>query len=315
MDKSPHWDDLRYFLALFERGTLSAAARTLAVEHTTVARRIDALETALGARLFDRFARGWTPTATGVALLPAARRVEAELHGVWRAASAGGAVRGTVRVSAPPALCAWLLAPAMPALLTRQPELEVELRGEARMADLLRGETDIALRFRRPASPGLALRRLTDVGYGVYASARYLATHAPRDWQFLGYDETLGETPQQQWLERFAGARRHRLRSNDLGTLYQAARSGAGVAVLPDYFAEAPAGGLAPAPGARCPITRPLWLVMHEDVRRAPPVRAVADALVDWFRRRQERRPRPGARRGAVRALKGRRSSSAEEER
>ncbi|WP_373924608.1 LysR substrate-binding domain-containing protein [Duganella sp. BK701] len=70
------------------------------------------------------------------------------------------------------------------------------------------------------------------------------------------------------------------LRSNDLGTLYQAAVAGCGVAVLPDYF---PAKGLVDIASPACPVKRKLWIVMHEDVRRAAPVRAVADEISALF--------------------------------
>ena len=290
--KSPDWNDLRYFLALCASGTLSGAARALSVEHSTVARRIDALEAALAVRLFDCFARGWTPTAAGAELLPSARRIEEEFHSVMRTASGAGALRGSVCVSAPPALCAHLLAPALPGMLRHLPELEVELRAEARLTDLARGEADIALRYQRPTAPGLVLRRLTDTAYGAYATSAYLRTHAAADRQFLGYDAALDKTPQQQWLERYRGERRYRLRSNDLGTLYQAARAGAGIAVLPDYFVGNRRDGLVAVPGANNSITRRLWLVMHEDVRRAASVRAVADALAAWFDERARGRGR-----------------------
>lgn len=291
--KIPDWNDLRYFLALSTSGTLSGAARALGVEHSTVARRIDALEAALGARLFDRFARGWTPTAAGLELLPPARRVEEELHGVLRAASGAGALRGSVRVSAPPALCTYLLAPDLPEMLGHLPQIEVELRAEARLNDLARGEADIVLRYQRPTAPGLVLRRLTDTTYGAYATSAYLRAHAAAEWKFLGYDAALDDTPQQQWLEGYRGERRYRLRSNDLGTLYQAARAGAGIAVLPDYLVGDPRSRLLAVPGANCPVRRRLWLVMHEDIRRAAPVRAVADALAAWFEARQPKASTP----------------------
>lgn len=281
--EQPDWDHLRYFLALHDAGTLSGAARAVRVEHTTVARRIDALEAALAVRLFDRFPKRWSLTAAGAALVPHARQMEDSLHGLMRAASGAAALSGTVRVSAPPALAAYLLAPQLGSMLQRLPGIEVDLRGEARQTDLTRREADIALRFQRPAVPGLALRLLTTLGYQLYASAAYLKRHQPDDWQFLGYDALLEETPQQQWLESIRGERRYSLRSNDVGTLYQAAVAGCGVAVLPRYFSGIRRGALVAIKAHDCPVKRKLWIVMHEDVRRSAPVRAVADQLIALF--------------------------------
>ena len=79
-----NWNDLRYFLILAEEGSLSGAARRLRKEHTTVARRIEALEEAVGTKLFDRLPRGWQLTAAGQNLVPVAERVEAEALGFER---------------------------------------------------------------------------------------------------------------------------------------------------------------------------------------------------------------------------------------
>jgi DNA-binding transcriptional LysR family regulator len=279
----PDWDDLRHFLALHDAGTLTAAARSAGVEHTTVARRIDALETALAVKLFDRFPKGWSLTAAGKALVPHARQMEAGLHGLLRAASGTAALNGKVRVSAPPALAAYLLAPRLKAAVHRLPGIELDLRGEARETDLMRRESDIALRFRRPTAPGLAVRALTTVHYHLYASAAYLEARRPEQWEFVGYDELMQDTPQHQWLEKIRGGRRYCLRSNDLGALFQAAQAGCGVAVLPEYFSAIQRGDLVAIDTPACPVKRKLWIVMHEDVRRAAPVRAVADELIALF--------------------------------
>ena len=280
---TPNWDDLRFFLALSETGTLSGAARTAGVEHSTVARRIDALEASMSVRLFDRLPRGWLLTAAGTALLPLARRVEDDMHALLRAASGEADVGGKVRVSAPPALAAWLLAPRLKEMLEQLPGIEIELRGEARQMDLRRREADIALRFERPVAPGLAVRALGTVAYGLYGGADYLAQRAPVQWAFLGYDQSLEQAPQQQWLDKIRKGRAYALRSNDLGVLYQAAAGGCGVAALPHYVAHQRAGEVELVESEPCPVKRKLWIVMHEDVRRAPAVRAVADQLGALF--------------------------------
>jgi len=279
----PDWDDFRYFLALIDAGTLSGAARVAGVEHTTVARRIDALEGALAVKLFDRFPKGWSLTAAGKALVPHARKMEDSLHGVMRAASGAATLTGTVRVSAPPALAAYLLAPRLKAALHRLPGIEVDLRGEARQTDLMRREADIALRYNRPTAPGLAVRALTTLDFHLYASAAYLASRTPEQWEFIAYDELMQDTPQQQWLEKIRAGRRYCLRSNDLGALFHAAVAGCGVAVLPSYFLAMQGGDLVAVASPACPVRRKLWIVMHEDVRRAAPVRAVADEIIALF--------------------------------
>ena len=279
--QNPDWDDLRFFLALCEAGTLTGAARATGVEHTTVARRIDALEAALAARLFDRFPKGWSLTAAGTALVPHARKLEDDMHALLNVARGASEVVGSVRVSAPPALAACLLAPRLRAPLARLPGIEIDLRAEARTTDLMRRQADIALRFARPTAPGLVAKVLAHVDYGLYAQADYAAARLPAQWEFLGYDDLQQDAPQQEWLDKVRGDRRYSVRSNDLLTLLQAAVAGCGVGVFPRYAAAGAPGMVALDPP--CPVRRKLWLVMHDDVRRAPHVRAVADQIIAMF--------------------------------
>jgi DNA-binding transcriptional LysR family regulator len=271
---TPDWNDLRYFLAVTSAGSLSAAARALGVEHTTVSRRIEALERVLAVRLFDRFARGWALTEAGKALLPQAQRIEDEVHGLLRQASGAGAGLGTVRISAPPAIAAHWIAPGLPRMRAKLEGIDIELGAETAQVDLSRREADIAIRFKRPQTPDLAVRHIATVRYYLCATPEYLAGRDPGKWEFIGYDESLAETPQQEWLRAFAAGRHFILSSNDLGVITSATRSGAGIAVLPDYLAN----GLIMA-GIDCPVQRKLWMVIHDDVRKSPSVRRAADVL------------------------------------
>lgn len=275
---TPDWNDLRYFLAVTVSGSLSAAARSLGVEHTTVSRRIEALENVLGVRLFDRFARGWSLTEAGQGLLPQARRVEEEIQSLLRQASGAGAAHGTVRISAPPAIAAHWIAPRLPSMRSQLSGIQIELAAEPAHVDLSRREADIAIRYRRPQAPDLAVRVVATVKYYLCAAPEYLASRNPDEWEFIGYDESLAETPQQEWLNVFAAGRPFVFSSNDLGSIAAAVRFGAGIAALPDYLAA----GLI-IPDSNCPVQRELWMVIHDDVRKAPRVRRTADLLAELF--------------------------------
>ncbi|HEX5391931.1 MAG TPA: LysR family transcriptional regulator [Rhodocyclaceae bacterium] len=273
-----NWDDLRYFLALVDKGSVTGAARRLDVEHTTVSRRISALEAALGFRLFDRLPRAWNLTPEGENLVPQARRLEEEALSLQRAAVGVAPLSGTVRISAPPVMASHLLVPRLAPLRRGLPGVTLELVGETREANLTRREADIALRLSRPSAEGLVARSLVDIGYGLYGARTYVAQVSSENWEFVGYEESLLGTPQQQWLEKTAGSRAFSFRSNDLGSLHQAVKAGLGVGALPHFLAADDPSLMLLAPD--CPVTRTLWLVMHPDVRRSPRVRAVADAIV-----------------------------------
>lgn len=284
VQKSPgpnfDWDDVRIFSALAEIGTLSGAARQLGVEHSTVARRIDALERALQLRLFDRLPRSWQLTAEGEALLTHATHMRAGADALRRGVAGAEAHTGNVRVSAPPSFASRFLLPRLTPRLAAWPELTLELVGETREASLSRHESDLALRLGRPTEEGLATRHLATLGFALYATPDYLQRIEAPAWRLLGYDESLGHVPQQRWLDEIAAGRRYALRSNDLGAVWQACRDSLGVALLP-HFLGAPDHMLRRIDAPACPVRRELWLVVHPDLRRAPRVRRMADLLAE----------------------------------
>ncbi|MDJ0388691.1 LysR family transcriptional regulator [Roseomonas sp. E05] len=274
------WDDLRYLVALAREGSLSGAARALRAEHSTVARRIAALEAALGLRLFDRLPRGYALTAEGEQVAALAERLEEDVLAIERLAQGrAGDLAGSVRISAPPVLASHFLAARLAPLRARHPGLLLELAGASRAVSLTRREADLAIRLVRPEEGALVVRRLGEMAYGLYGAADYLARRAPAERDWMGYDESLEHVPQQRWLTALAQGRPLALRTNDLATLHMAARAGLGLAALPRFLGDAdPALVRLPAADAGT-AAREIWLLVHADLRRSARVRAVMDHL------------------------------------
>lgn len=276
-DSDLTWDDIRFFLALARTGSLSAAARQIGVEHSTVSRRAGQLEGALSVRLFDRLARGWELTSEGQALLPQAEAVEEKVLGLRRAASGIDTLKGTVRLSAPPMILSHWLLPGLGSIRRDHPDLTLDLVGERREADLIRAEADIAVRLGQPTAPDLVAQSLGEVAYGLYGLSAEIARPVTERC-YIGFDESMPDLPQKLWLDDEAADGRIGMISNDMGTMLQAALGGFGIALLPDFLA-----GLYPKLdrcGSRTqPPVRPLFLVMHPDMRRSRRVRLVADRV------------------------------------
>jgi DNA-binding transcriptional LysR family regulator len=278
---SMDWDNLKFFLALAETGSLSRASEKLRVDHSTVARRIDMLEHDLEVRLVERLSRSYRLTAEGERVRDRAREIETGIADIARLArTLDPAQQRVVRVSGPPTLLSWFLAPRLLPLQGQHPAVRIELVGEPRQIDLGRGETDLALRMVRPVEKGIVARRLAVVTYGLYGSRGYLAKSGEDAQAFLGYDDSLDHLPQQRWLKMLAGGRGLALRSNDLATLLTAARAGVGLAVLPCFMAHNEPD-LVRAPTQLPPLTRELWLLFHRDVGRSPAVRIVIDQIAE----------------------------------
>lgn len=274
------WDDLRYFIALARAGSLSAAARRVRAEHSTVARRVAGLEASLGLRLFDRLPRGYALTPEGEQVAALAERLEEDVLAIERLVHGReGSLSGSVRISAPPVFASHFLAPRLAPLRARHPGLLLELVGASQAVSLTRREADLAIRLARPEEGSLVARRLGEMAYGLYGAAEYVAARPPADRDYLGYDESLEHVPQQRWLLGLAKGRPLALRTNDLATLHAAARAGLGLAALPRFLGDAdPALVRLPAGNAEA-ATRGIWLLVHADLRRSARIRAVMDHL------------------------------------
>src|SRR5215813_805747 len=196
-----HWDDLRTFLAVQRKGSFAAASRLLGVDSTTVGRRLNALEGALGGPLFQRSRNGLLPTDEAARLLIHAERIEAEVLASERELQgAEKTLDGVIRVTAGDGLLAALLVPALGQLLSRNPGLRVELLGDARHFDLARREADVGLRLRRPTERSLVRRLLGRVPFRLFASDAYLARRGRptrvgelAEHDFIAYGEKRSE--------------------------------------------------------------------------------------------------------------------------
>lgn len=278
------WDDIRFFLELGRQRSLSAAARRLKVDHSTVARRIGALEQQLNLKLFDRLPRGYALTEQGERLLTTAERMEAEMLALQRQASGAVALQGSVRITAPPLLASHFLAPRFVSLRKLHPDIQIDLCGDAHMVDLNRREADIALRMMKPGGHGLIARHIGAIGHGLYGARSYLNSTKPRDWSYIGYNDSFGHIDLHGWLRAQAKGRPLAFLANDMASLYQAARAGMGIAVLPHYIGTSDPL-LRRVPSETSAADREMWIVVHPDLRQAPRIRAVMDYLIGLFER------------------------------
>jgi DNA-binding transcriptional LysR family regulator len=285
-DQPLDWENLRFFLELSRVGSLSEAARQLRVDHSTVARRVAALEGEIGFKLFDRAPRGYALTARGAAFVAPAERIEAEVFALSRrAAGEAPDLEGTVRVTTIESFASKIIAPALPAFHERYPGIVIELLSEIRTLSLTRREADLALRIGGPPEGALVARRLGKLAYGVYGSRAYIKQRGGRNSlepygeKVIAYDDALSHLPQEKWLAQLLPGRRTVFRANSLNSLIAVTQAGLGLAVLPRFLGDVDPAlarlDLSPPPPAR-----DIWMIVHSDLRRSPRVRAVLDFVV-----------------------------------
>jgi DNA-binding transcriptional LysR family regulator len=285
-----NWDDLRLFLSVARGGSFLAAGRRLGLNHTTLARRVSALEHALGARLFDRSPRGLQPTKAGLALLAHAERVEEEVLAAGRQMEGQDEqVSGMVRLATPEAFGTFFIAPRAHLLHARHPEIALELAPESRTVNLSKREADIAISLHRPDHGRLKAARLVDYRIGLYASEALLARTGKvtsidqlRSQPFISYIEEMIDLPELRYLdESLAGS--CVFRSSSVAAQMEAVASGLGFGLL-HCFAVSPHMRVVRVLPEVVEVVRSYWMVMHGDLARVPRIRAVADFVAGEVR-------------------------------
>lgn len=287
------WNDLRYFLAVAQSGSTLAAGRVLGVSQTTAARRIAALEAALGLTLFERRQAGYRLTPAGEGLLDRARTVEQAAVAVTDAAAAHNRdVSGTVRLTTDDIFAVTVLPAILGSLHDAYPGIRIELDSSSEMRDLAAGAADIALRRAKTlGGGGLVARRIVSDVWRTYCSRGYAAAHGrPTTRRALRNHALIGGGG--GGVAQMYGAW---LKENDLEDavaqhytsitgLLAAVRAGVGVTVLPCFVADLDEDLVACLPAAGN-YGGSLWLVTHERLRHTPRVRIVLDFLAEHLTR------------------------------
>ncbi len=278
------WSDLKSVLAVARAGTLTAAARSLGVDSTTVGRRIVALETQLSTRLFDRMRDGFRMTPAGEVAAAEAEAMEAHALAVEsRLRGSDARVEGPVRLTALDGLIDRLIMPALPRLLTRYPLLELSVMSGTETLRLSRREADIALRHTRPSEPDAVIREIGAVAMAFYCAKDNTFGDPPPIISMPKARETAGFT---QTLARAFPGSRIALRANTEGHMFEAARAGVGVALIDCLAGDGD-------PGLRrfhpeIVAANPLLAVTHVDIHKAPRVRAVIDFLIELHKEKAD---------------------------
>jgi DNA-binding transcriptional LysR family regulator len=279
------WDDLRVFLAVARRESLSAAGKALRIDPATVGRRISRLEDSLGARLFVKSPQGYALTETGARLVPRAEAAEAALRGLDEAAEAPEGLTGQIRLGAPDGCANYLLPQVLAQICDRHPGLEVQLVALPRVFNLSKREADMAIGVSRPEAGRLVVQKLTDYRLHLAASRHYLAAHPPiasrgdlKAHRLVGYIPDMIFDKELDYLAEL-GLAAPPLASNSVSVQLNFLRAGAGVGVVHDFALPA-APDLQRILPDDISLTRSFWLIRHADDARVPRLTRFAEDLV-----------------------------------
>lgn len=287
-DAQVDWDDLRYVLAVHRERTLSRAGARLGVSHTTVSRRLSAIEDKLGARLFDATPDGFVPTTAGHDVAAVAERMESEVHGLEsRLLGRDERLEGALRVATMDLLFR-TFHEAFTSFTARYPSVALTVSASDREVSLLRREADVALRMTGSPPDYAVGRKVGRAEFAVYASRELVARVGPdapyEAYPWLHWDERLNMRWLDEWLARHAPRARIAMRlDTSMLLLRDAIEAGIGVHFLATFDGDAHPeltriGPIHPE------FARDLWLLTLPDLRHTSRVRAFMDHVEHHLR-------------------------------
>ncbi|QZT56468.1 LysR family transcriptional regulator [Mycolicibacterium austroafricanum] len=292
--RRPSADDLLVLLAVGRTGRYTTAADELGLNHTTISRRIAALECAMGGRVLARVAGGWELTDLGREALAAAEAVETAVRSLATDAAGQRALEGVVRISATDGFSAYIAAPAAAAVQRRHPKVAVEIVAATRRATQQRSGLDIEVVVGEPKVHRAKALRLGDYCLGLYGSRDYLAEHGRptsvadlQRFPLVYFIDAMLQVDDLDLATSFAPAMRESVTSTNVFVHVEATRAAAGIGLLPCFMADRHPD-LERVLAAAVSIRLTYWLVTRAETLRRPEVAAVVDAIRDRVREQHD---------------------------
>jgi DNA-binding transcriptional LysR family regulator len=279
-----NWNDLKYFLALAREGTISSAGRVLNVKHTTVARRIEALEVSLGTRLFDKSRTGYAMTQAAENLYQQVVSMEEKVSTINRqAANQDAALAGPLKLTIAFELANRLIVPKMKPFCQRFPDIDLQLLMTKNLVDLATMKADLAIRMTPNPPDYLVGSEIMKLHHGIYASQSYLQLCSQKTKVIL----FESQIKQPDWVKKHVSHCDVSLRVDDVGSMAVAAVNGFGLAKLPCFIGDTQPGLL------RLDIEIPesdwgIWVLNHVELRSTARVRACKEHLISVLDNQRE---------------------------
>jgi len=280
MNAELSWDEFRLVKAIADSRSLTGAAERLGLNHSTVFRRLAALEKSIGARLFERSRSGYLTTGPGDEMVAlAAKMADSIVEFERRIAGRDAKPTGQLRVTTVEAIGQHFMPPIMAQFQTQNPGVVIELILSNNSLNLSRRDADVAIRVTNDPPETLVGRRICAVRWGIYCRhdlASALGSTPIDSAPFVGYCESLGPTAVRRWIETQIRPERLAARVNSIHSMLELATHGFGAALLPCFLGD-PRPALVRIGKPPRDIDLGLWILTHSDLRRSARVRAFMD--------------------------------------
>ena len=306
-DRRPSADDLLVLLAVGRSGRYNIAAEELGLNHTTISRRIAALEQSIGGRVLARVAGGWELTDLGREALSAAEAVESAVRSLTVHTGGEPALEGVVRISATDGFSAYIAAPAAAQVQRNHPNVAVEIVAATRRATQQRSGLDVEVVVGEPKVHRAKAIRLGDYCLGLYGARDYLVEHGTPTsiadlarYPLVYFIDSMLQVDDLDVATSFAPAMRESVTSTNVFVHVEATRAAAGIGLLPCFMADRHDDLVRVLPDAVA-VRLTYWLVTRAETLRRPEVAAVVNAIRHADGRTTRSAPRRGlASRNAV---------------
>lgn len=295
--KTVNWDDLKCFIAVAQSGSLTDAGAMLKLSASTVARRIAALEQALGRTLFVKKTNGYFLSEAGAALVPLALETEERFRLIERQlAQPGAGLAGQVRIDCPELMGTHLIIPGLDEFRQQYPQISFDFSNSASSAKLTQSHSDVIVRLHRPDQGNFTLRRVGWLAQGLFCSPAYAARHGVpgsaaelAQHSLIGWSTAMAHMPLAQWLEQISGGQTPWMRTANLTAQLKAVQANLGIAALPAYVGQGE--GLHPVLDDLPPQGADIWLLRNQATQGLERVDRVVEHLVAQFQRCLAPRP------------------------
>ena len=284
-----HWDDLKIFLALSRHGSLSAAARNLGVNQTTISRRLARLEAEAGFKLTHRTGTRLTLSPEGLEFAQEANAVEEAILKLESQTGHKQKPGGSVKITAVESLINGILLPRLPAFRNQYPDIELTLHGSNSNLEIRRLEADIGIRLARPTHGNMIMVKLGDIGFALYGTStmkRYSEKHGLQNSNWAAYDDSLEDVPEMQWIRHSYPDAPVMTRSHSAATLATILGQGQSIGLLPCFLGDQQED-LYRLSGSHPVLFREAWLVSHPDRQETPRLKAAVSWIRSSFRQKQ----------------------------
>lgn len=281
-----NWDNLRYVLMVANKGSVSAAARELGVNRTTVLRRINSFQDDLNCRIFEPGRAGYVLTPEAEKMIEAAREVENTLFNMQRQI-AGHELKleGELRVTTTDTFMVSMITPYLASFHRKHPYIVVEILTTPSILSLERRDADIAIRPTRSPDAGLAGKKLCDIEFAVYGSRELLRQADSEDYfqyDWIGYEAALRSSAAGVWLDTNIPINRICMRADSLVGIRVALENHIGLTLLPRMLGDT-SSELKRLPIETQDLTVELWLLTHPDLLRSARVNAFIEHFSEAF--------------------------------